>query len=401
MAHKVVIVGLENLNLGDRVIEDTCKYLVKELSPDLKIKTMNLFPEEELMEDFKSKYSKTDVLIEKFSQKYGNNFICQMLDFSKWYRFSKKGTSVYKYYEDNLKKSKMVIIAGGGLIKYSRENFWNAIYSIISYCSRARIHVYFNAIGVEGFDKSNFYCQLLKYSLNKKCVKVISTRDDIDTLKKYVSNKRTELKVVGDPALWSCEKYNIQDIQKNNLIGVGLIRGKIFTDYGIDFSEEQILQAYVGIIKELESRGLRWQLFCNGLKSDYRMGKDILNYLGLPVEEQYLAPRPTKAKSLVKRISEYKAIIGARLHSNIIAAAYSVPSVALVWNEKLKFFGKQIEHEERFFTKEDFKNPLCVVNKLEQAMSEGYDELIIQNLKLSTRVSLEDFINKELNNCKK
>ncbi len=401
MAHKIVIIGLENLNLGDRVIEDTCKYLVKDLAPDLKIKTMNLFPEEELLGDFQTKYPKTDVIIEKISQKYGRNFICQMLDFSKWYRYSKKGTSVYKYYEDNLKKSKMVIIAGGGLIKYSRENFWNALYSIISYCSRARIHVYFNAVGIEGFDKSNFYCRLLKYSLSKKCVKVISTRDDIETLKKYVSNKKTELKVVGDPALWSVEKYELNDIQKNDIVGVGLIRGKIFTDYGTEFSEEQILQAYVGIVKELESRGYRWQLFCNGLKSDYKMGKDILNFLGLPVEEQYLAPRPTKAKSLVKRISEYKAIIGARLHSNIIAAAYNVPSVALIWNEKLKFFGKQINHTERFFNKNDFQNPKFVVDKLEQAMFEGYNEPVIKNLKLSTKESLQKFINKELRNCKK
>lgn len=401
MAHKVVIIGLENLNLGDRIIEDTCKYLVKNLAPDLKIKTMNLFPEEELMEDYKLKYPKTDVLIEKISQRYGRNFICQMLDFSKWYRFSKKGTSVYRYYEDNLKKSKMVIIAGGGLIKYSRENFWNALYSIVSYCNKARIHVYFNAIGVEGFDKNNFYCQLLKYSLSKKCVKVISTRDDIETLKKYVSNKKTELKVVGDPALWSVEKYELNDIQKNDIVGVGLIRGKIFTDYGTEFSEEQILQAYVGIVKELESRGYKWQLFCNGLKSDYRMGKDILSFLGLPVEEQYLAPRPTKAKSLVKRISEYKGIIGARLHSNIISAAYGIPSVSLVWNDKLKFFGEQINHAERFFSKEDFENPKMVVDKLELAMSEGYDDLIIKNLKLSTKESLEKFINKELKNCKK
>lgn len=398
MPHKIVIVGLENLNLGDRVIEDTCKYLVRQIVPDAKIKTMNLFPPQELLEKFINNFPKTQALMNYIQEKFGENYIYQILNFSKWFRFSKKNTEVYEYYEQNLKKSKMVIIAGGGLIKYSREDFWNALYSIISYCNKKRIHVYFNAVGVEGFDKKNFYCQLLKRTLSKKCIKVITTRDDIETLKKYVKNKKTELKLVGDPALWSKEKYAFDEIQKNNIIGVGLIRGNIFSDYGINYSQERILKNYINIIKELENRGYKWQLFSNGLKSDYRMGKDILQCLNLTPDEQYLAPRPINPKSLVKRISQYKAIIGARLHSNIIAAAYNVPSVGLIWNNKLKFFGKQINCEEKFLGKEVFENPTIIIDKLEKAMNEGYNEEIIEKLKTSTLKSLEMFIDKELKN---
>ncbi len=406
MAHKVVIVGLENLNLGDRVIEDTCKYLVKEIAPDVKIRTMNLFPPEEIMKKYKSSYPKTDRKIRKlkenpkfFAEKKIKNFLIQLLNFSKWYRFSRKGLETYSYYEENLKKSKMVIIAGGGLIKYSREDFWNAIYSIVSYCAKARIHVYFNAIGVEGFDKDNFYCKLLKYSLNKKCVKMVTTRDDLATLQKYVKNKK-KTKLVGDSALWCPEKYGIE-VQKSDTIGVGLMRGKIFTDYGVNFDEEQIIQTYVGIVKELESRGYRWQLFCNGLKSDYKMGKDVLNRLGLPEEEQYLAPRPQKSESLVRRIYGYKAIIGARLHSCIIASSCGVPALGLVWNDKLHFFGEQIGFPERFVKKENFNDPKFIVNTLEQAILQGYNKDIIEELKCRTKNSLKEFIDKELGNCKK
>lgn len=397
MAHKVVIVGLENLNLGDRIIEDTCKYLVKEINPDFKIKIMNLFPPEDILNQFEDKYSQA---LDCIQSKNYNDFLSQLLLFWEWYKFQKKGSPAYEYYETNLKKSKMVIIAGGGLIKYSRENFWNALYSIISYCNKARIHVYFNAIGVEGFDSKNFYCQLLKYSLNKKCVKLITTRDDIETLKKYF-NKKDAASQVGDPALWAQECYKLEGIAKNDIIGIGLIRGKIFSDYGIDFSQEQIQNCYIALIKNLEQRGYRWQLFSNGLKSDYRMGKDILECLGLPVEEKYLAPRPVKPKSLVTRIAGYKAVIAARLHANIVAAAYNVPSVGFVWNDKLKFFGEQLGCGDRFLDKEDFSNPEIVINQLEKAIETGYDTNKIMQLKSSTKESLKAFIYKELGNCKK
>lgn len=391
MVDKVTLIGLKNNNLGDIVILDTCKYLVRQLFPNAKISVQNIFPETIKMKDINASYPKINLIIEKIAS---YTYFVQILNFVKWWISQKRGTSVYKYYKRILKRNSKVIFAGGGLIKFSREDLWNPIYSIITYCQRKRIPVYFNAVGVEGYDEKDFYSQLLKYSLNKSCVKKITTRDDIDSLNKYVKDK-DKISLVGDPALWTKETYNVEDVKKTDIIGVGVIRGKIFTDYGFDFSEEQIVNSYVNIIRKLEEKGYKWQMFCNGAKNDYKMGKNILEKLGLPESEEYLAPRPRKAIDLVKQIYSYKATISARLHANIIAVSYEIPTIGIVWNNKLKLFGKIIGCPERFIENEKFSDADFVVSSLESAVAQGYDNSIIETLKLSTLNSISE--NLELN----
>lgn len=391
MVDKVTLIGLKNNNLGDQVIFDTCKFLVEKVCPDAKIFVCDISPDKDLMKEIKFSHPQIDCLIERFKD---NLYFIQILSFLKWWLSQKRKTKIYKYYKKYLKQNSKVIFCGGGLIKYSRENFWDFIYSIITYCQRKRIPVYFNAVGVEGYDEKDFYSQLLKYSLNKSCVKKITTRDDIDSLNKYVKDK-DKISLVGDPALWTKETYNVEDVKKTDIIGVGVIRGKIFTDYGFDFSEEQIVNSYVNIIRKLEEKGYKWQMFCNGAKSDYKMGKNILEKLGLPESEEYLAPRPRKAIDLVKQIYSYKATISARLHANIIAVSYGIPTIGIVWNNKLKLFGKIIGCPERFIENEKFSDADFVVSSLESAVAQGYDNSIIETLKLSTLNSISE--NLELN----
>lgn len=392
MVDKVTLIGLKNNNLGDIVILDTCKYLVRQLFPNAKISVQNIFPETIKMKDINASYPKINLIIEKIAS---YTYFVQILNFVKWWLSQKRGTSVYKYYKRILKRNSKVIFAGGGLIKFSREDLWNPIYSIITYCQRKRIPVYFNAVGVEGYDENNFYSQLLKYSLNKSCVKKITTRDDTDSLKKYVKNKN-KIGIVGDPALWAKETYNVADVEKTDIIGVGIIRGKIFTDYGVDFSEDKIIDCYANIISKLQEKGYKWQMFCNGVKGYYNIGKKILEKLNLPDSEEYLAKRPKKAIDLVKQIYSYRATISARLHANIIAVSYGIPTIGIVWNNKLKLFGKIIGCPERFIEKEEFSDADFVVSSMERAIEQGYDNSLIESLKQATLESVNIFVEQEL-----
>lgn len=388
MKKKIVLVGLKNKNLGDIAILDTCKFLVQNLYPDAQISIKNIFPNRQTMKEVNNLHPKIDFAIEKVKN---YPYITQILNFSKWWLSQKRKTEIYKYYKKILKKNSYVIFAGGGIIKFSREYLWNPVYSITTYCQRKKIPVFFNATGVEGYDDKNFYSQLLKYSLNKPCVKKITTRDDINSLKKYVKNWN-KISIAGDSALWARETYNIEDVEKTNIIGIGVIRSNIFNDYGINFSEKQLVNTYINIIKKLEEKGYKWQLFCNGAKSDYEMGKIILTTLGLPIEEKYLAPRPQKIIDLIKKIYSYKATISARLHANIIAVSYDIPTIGLVWNNKLKFFGERIECPERFLVKEQFTNANFVITVLENAILNGYNKGVINSLKSKTQKSLYEFL---------
>lgn len=388
----LVVIELKNDNLGDKVISETFQYLIEKIGVNCVVEKVNLFPNKDIMTRFKTAFPKTDELIQK-CQKYP--FLVQILEFSKWWRFQKRNTPVYNFYKKSLQNAKAVIFAGGGLIKYTRENFWNYIYSIVTHCNRKNIPVYFNAIGVEGYDGKNFYSQLLKYSLNKKCVKKITTRDDIVNLRKYTKAKN--IMIIGDSALWARECYDIEEVEKTDIIGIGVIRGKIFTDYNIDYPEEKLVDLYVNLIRYLEFKGYKWQLFCNGLKADYNLAMRVLEKLSLREDERYLAQRPENSEELIKIITKYKATISARLHANIIAVSYNIPTVGLIWNDKLKLFGEILGCPDRFVERDKFLDPEFIVKQLEEAIQKGYNSDKIKTLKNSTLISLNEFIQSFVN----
>ena len=60
--------------------------------------------------------------------------------------------------------------------------------------------------------------------------------------------------------------------QSSNIIGIGLIRRNIYQSYGNKFSNEQLLNVYKQLIKELDKRNQEWLLFCNGMPDDYNFG---------------------------------------------------------------------------------------------------------------------------------
>ncbi len=391
---RIVLVGLENTNLGNKVIMETCKKLVQAITPDSHITTMNLFPDKEITDEFYKIHYNINKPFKKGTKLV---YLRQINRFRKWKKFTQKGTPAYNYYKKHLENADIVIFAGGGIIKTSRENFWNGIYSIVNFCDKNKIPVFFNSVGIEGYDNKSFYTHLLKYSLNRKCVKGITTRDDVASLNKYVKSK-AKIKLTGDAALWTSNFYPSKYSKNSEIIGIGLIRGKIFTDYGVDFKEEDILKTYINIIKSLEKKGYKWQLFSNGNKSDYEMGIKILEVLNLPVSETLLVKRPEKFEELLTTISSYKAVIAGRLHANIIAASYNIPSVGLIWNDKLKFFGQTIGFQNRFIEKEKFFQSDYIIEQLEEAMSNKYDYNKIYTCKYNTKRTLEYAIKKQSKN---
>ena len=90
-------------------------------------------------------------------------------------------------------------------------------------------------------------------------------------------------------------------------------------------------------------------------------------------------PAPECPKELVNLIGQFKSIVSFRLHSHIIAAALDVPSIALVWDQKLRFYFEKIGHGERCMTiKQDSKE---VISRLHRAEEEGYDRSLIERQK--------------------
>ena len=347
---KILLVGLyEDANLGDRIIFDCAKQLL-EKQGCLEFDKLNLSPRLNFFER-------------------GICILCALFAGERQaYRLLSRFYS--RLFVSSVAKAGKVVFAGGGIVKWSYQFFWAQIASVVRLAEKYGAHVYFNAVGVEGYDENNFRCKILKQALNSPCVRLVSTRDDIGILTSlYLSGSSIKTSRVADPAVFAGRVYGITR-QPSDTIGVGLIRKDIFTDNLVAFPAEKVMALYVSFIHLLQSKGYGVELFTNGMPKDLELASQICKECGLNESD---IKSPHEAKDLVHVISHYKCVVAGRLHACIVSYSLGIPAVGIVWNDKLKMFGENIGFPERFVGVADL-NAENLLYQMEEALVKGYDE---------------------------
>ena len=134
-----------------------------------------------------------------------------------------------------------------------------------------------------------------------------------------------------------------------------------------NLNERDFENIIIELIKELEKRGYKWKLFCNGMSGDYEFCMKILAALGLQ-QEVYLAPIPNTTKEFVELLCGFKAVIGGRMHAMISSWSLDIPIATYVWSNKLKFFCQDVGVKDIFLEKEDI-SANNLVAAIEKAIS--------------------------------
>ncbi len=297
------------------------------------------------------------------------------------------------YYREQLDSPNLIVIVGGGVIKYKYQSFHLFLTALIELADEMSIPIVINAAGIEGYDEKDPRCQMLKKALNKDIVKSITTRDDVETLSLNYIDKDSKKHIgkVADPAVYCDEVYK-QTKKPSNIYGIGLVRGGIFLDNDRNLSQEKIIKFYADLILEMESRELEYRLFTNGLPADSELIKHIEVKLKL---RQLQVIEPKDDNELVEVIASFTTVIAARLHANIISYALNVPSIGLVWNDKLTLFGQDIGYPERFF-EYDQLNASKIVDAAVLANEQGYEQEHWNEYKSTAKANIDIIIDKWL-----
>nr|WP_303181967.1 polysaccharide pyruvyl transferase family protein [Lachnoclostridium phocaeense] len=300
----------------------------------------------------------------------------------------------YKYYYNILKTADGLIFACGSF-KYGTQNLW-AQYSIAVECAeKLNIPVMFDAMNVQKYNADDWRCKCLRVHANYPCVKMITTRDGYvgaERLKSdYITSKSIRILPVGDPAFWIPECYGKRK-QSGDKVGINLIRGDIYTDYGWrKLSEKQLIEAYSELIEILNREEIEWEFFTNGLPEDYIFGLKVLKNCGMEENIKETIVVPKDAEDLIRVISRYRGILGARLHACICAYSLDVPVSGFVWDEKMLHFAEMARLEEFFLDEEEFTGMELFV-KLQKAIRGIYDQKNRENWKRCTQKSINEFL---------
>ena len=294
-----------------------------------------------------------------------------------------------KTIRSNLGDFDKIVFPGGGI---NSLKVTNALLKRLE--TKADVRYYFNGIGIH---PERHYKQLsdnIEKVLNDERVRQVTTRGDLAMTKEYItSQKPYPVEWIIDPAIWSNEAYGVSRDTSSDLIGIGPIRPEIFNEQDSDVSLNDVYSMYEKLLGEADKRGMRWKLFCNGTEPDFSFAKELLDRFGYSKEE-HLVRKPKNARELVEDISRFKGVIAARFHANIISTSLSIPSVALVWNVKMRGFSELIGCQDRYVEGMDkLLDANFLIDKLCAAMEEGYDHDRIEKEKQRAKATLLNIIN--------
>lgn len=271
----------------------------------------------------------------------------------------------------------LAVFAGGQLFMDSYGLFLEKCVELLD---RKNIPVIFHACGM-GPLYSPAIEKRLSAALRRENVIAVSVRDGLPRAEALLGGP---VKAVSDPALAAAELFGVR-AGASDLVGLGVM-------YPNGSSYRGALNLWRQIIGELNSRGVRWQLFTNGDPADEVFACRILE--DYPDREARIAPRNVTAEGLLETVAGYKAVLSYRLHSQILAASLDIPAAALVWDEKQRHFFGSIGCPERCF--DPAADARALVKGLETAAARGYDRKLLERQAAESRRWLLDAVERGL-----
>lgn len=388
---KVAVIGLYAIkNAGDNILCEATQYLIKQKNPEVQIVEVDVNPR---IKSYKGLelipfwISKVLIRISGSIFKYENSS-----KFRYYYEYFMWWLKINRKFKTQLKDVDAIVFAGGGFLKFRTQGLNYYVEQIMKIAKKNNIPVMMNGVGIEGYSETDIRCQRLKKAINQDCFKVITTRDDIDTLKNnYIVNPNTKIAHVGDPALWVPECYNMKRNENpSNVVGINVIRGRVYQAYGNTLSEFELLNFYKKLVQGVEERGWDWVLFSNGMAADQKFGTMLLRALGCSNRTKIL-PTANNSVDFLEQIRSFKLVFGARLHACITSYALDVPVVGLIWSEKLRIFADVIGKKNSYFEESEL-NIDNILDAMEREMNSNYDKSIRDDLRARTKNYLEMFM---------
>ncbi len=242
--------------------------------------------------------------------------------------------------------SDIIFFAGGGLFGFSYLNLFDYTEKIVEIADKKKIPVIFSSMGINNMDATPESEKRIEKLLNKSCVRAFSGRENIDFFKKYVhSNTQYVPQLVADPAVWVRDIYSrYLTTSRDKIVGINVVRGGLFKDNGNVWNIDEEM-AYLNGLKELLDKAhIKYRFYTNGSVLD----NNALRYFAKTYqisEESLIFPHSTR--EFIETVGKFKAVIAIRMHSAIVSYSLGIPSICLVWNEKIPHFYQNIGYEDR------------------------------------------------------
>lgn len=359
--HRILLIGLLYFeNLGDPLYMMTTRRLLEERGYTVDL--ADLYGQTEL-KPRQSKQMPDKPRIHKRIRRCVVRTVFRLWPISA-YRFKKHWSNLYFHL---FQKYDAVIVPGGGVISLKPYPFHRYFRLMQEQCARLRIPFCMNAVGITkicGAQPKHTYAW--RHIINSPSMTYFACRDGSTILNRIC---RRELPVAACTATLSDRLFDINRDANANTVGIGVIKGDAFSEYGHDFSEEQLVEFYSSLVTATQKRGYRVRLFVNGFQVDRDIATKVQQRLN---DDALLLPCAESPEELVRQIASFRAVMCARMHAAIIAFALNIPTVLFCWGVKGRDF-MEMANAADFAVPPERMRADVVLPLLERAMNEGWD----------------------------
>lgn len=410
---KIAFLYMDVTNLGDLVIRDTSRFILDSILEDNGLGDCTVVPVDiGERRCFERRLSIPERAVNKFAR-LAREFVSRESFYVKHpgiarktillsWKHSIQGRHFKKHELPKLNGADLIVFGGGGLVKYHKQSFHLVIREVTQFADDNGIPILINSVGVEGYDERHPGCMILKESINRDCVKFVSTRDDYASLvENYLDNPQIKAEEVCDPAFWTAETYGVAKRGgSSGTIGLNVIRHAIFAAYMYEIDKDVLDELYHDLIRDLVADGFAVDLFSNGVPGDTKYINHLMvKYPDIASHERVTISTPQTPGELVELIAGYDRFLAVRLHASIIGTVLGVPNTSLVWNVKQILFGKRVGMPENYLIRDDFDAKTVrerLMNAAPYVMDESYKNTVRASLErevvhwLGTGKHLED-----------
>lgn len=357
---KVIIAGeIWSPNLGDGVIAESLRFLLQRAEPDICVQFLDISGRYASGRgSAHSSPTKGMSFVKAYIRK--KSALSLLRNVVKWPIFT---TQCVPRWSSQISGADALIIGGGQLLMDNALSFPLKINLVSRIGSSFEKDILFASCGV-GQDWSFVASRLFRHALSPAVD--ITVRDNLSIQRLQELIPGITVSLCPDPAIWSADIYGRNERVAGSLIGLGLMDvDSVNRRNRNNLSREQLTDFWLRVAKRLYERGLEFEFFTNGSSYDYDFGRHLLGSMAAHSIPCSLVTRPTRPRELAQCISHYAAVIASRLHAHIIATSYRIPSVALVWDEKVRAFFQDTDRADLAFdvfdasAAEDVVESLC------------------------------------------
>lgn len=242
-----------------------------------------------------------------------------------------------------IENSDMIFFAGGGLFGLSYLDFFDYLDEIIKIADNKNIPVIFSSIGINNMSATNSKETRLKKLLEKKCIKAISVRENIELFKSYTQDTKLKVFQVCDPGVWSKYVYNVKKNKNSDYVGINVVRGGLFQDNNKNWKLKDEMNYLNNLKVLLDKNNINYKFYTNGSILDNNSLKFYAKNNKISNDLLFM---PHTTRELVEGICNFNFIVSFRMHSSIIAYSLEIPSVNIIWNDKIPLFYENINRKE-------------------------------------------------------